>query len=398
MRQTIASTLSVLTLLGAPTVSHALSCAPRHFTLSEAYEAADSVIVGQVTNCRLPISKDPWANGGDDCSFTSLEVLKASVPARDYSGVASSSGCGLSLHVGRQYLLFLDSQNQPMQFSMPLSGDRVQPQLANRYLQIIRDYGDGVVPDLAEPWILDESGGGCSIRHTVKGNQISFSYPTADAPKRAIPDWTQDTIDGQTVYRSRVPTYKADMKSPSGFAEIVTYGNVPENADDSIKLSVSLAERSPGALRQATLSVGSKTWSLNRLEIILLLRGASTHKIVQYYGAGDVAEQILAAMIQPSDTVVSATVVESTKASETPTVAPPDQNMIGPSPSTGIFRGRASPETSSSKPPETLAGGAADTYLGRREPPEPVLRVESRSTQLSSVLPSFRACYGGDDQ
>jgi hypothetical protein len=122
MRHAIASIFSILTFFGAPTITHALSCASRHFTLSEAYEAADSIIVGLITECKEEVSSDPWANGGSDCSFSSIEVLKEPSPARDYSGVTSSSGCGLSLHVGGQYLLFLDSKNQPMHFSATLSG------------------------------------------------------------------------------------------------------------------------------------------------------------------------------------------------------------------------------------------------------------------------------------
>ena len=186
--------------------------------------------------------------------------------------------------------------------------------------------------------------------------------------------------------------------SPSGFAEVVRFGSVPENVGDSIMLKVILPERPPAPLRRATLSVGNRTWSLNRLEINLSLRGTATHKIIQYYGAGDVAEQILSAMTQPSDIVVTATVVASTVATEPPKVSPPDQDRIGPAPPAGIFRGRAVPESSSSRPLASSDVKAARTYAARRDPPEPVLRIESRSTQLSNVIQSFRACYAGDNQ
>lgn len=397
MRHKIALTLVILTFLGAPTVAPALSCAPRLFTLDEAYEAADSIIVGLITECKEETSSDPWANGGGDCSFTSLEVLKESVPARDYSGVASSSGCGLSLIVGGQYLLFLDSKNQPMRFSVLLSGNQYQAQVANRYLWIIRDFRNGTVNDLAEPWMFGESDGYCSLRHSVRGNQISFGRRTADAPQQPKANWTQETINGTTVNKTIVPSYTADSKMPAGNVEIVVFGDVPDDAGDALMLRVSLAERSPAPVRQAIFSVGNRTWSLNRMEMNLSLLGGSAHKVVEYYGAGDVAEQILSAMAQPSDIVVSATVVASDLASAPPEVSPPDQDTLILAPSKDVYFGQPAPETSSTRPSATPKARAGGSYGVQEEPPNSVLRVESRSTQLSSVIQSFRACYAKDE-
>lgn len=61
----IAAALAPLMLFGAPTISHALSCAARNFTLEEAYEEADSIIVGQITECGEEISNQPsWVVRG----------------------------------------------------------------------------------------------------------------------------------------------------------------------------------------------------------------------------------------------------------------------------------------------------------------------------------------------
>jgi hypothetical protein len=398
IRHTIVSILLVHSLLAVPTITHALSCASRHFTLSEAYGAADSIIVGLITECKEEISRDSWANGGDDCSFTSLEVLKESVPARDYSGVTSSSGCGLSLHVGGQYLLFLDSKNQPMHFSAPLSGDRYQVQFANRYLRIIRDFRNGVVNDLAEPWTYGEYEGQCSINHRIRGHQISFSRGSPGGPQHPIPDWTQESINGETVYKATVSMIDLDSKMPSGEAELVAFGNVPDFANDKLVFKVSLQERSPAPARQATLSVGDRTWSLNRMEMNLTLAGASTHKAVEYYAAGDVAERILSAMVQPSDIVVTATVVASNSAPTDAEVPPPDQPSFGVAPSKDDFLVQAAPGLSSTRPSAAPNVRAADSNRSQSKPPEPVLRVESRSTQLTSVIQSFRACYAGGEQ
>ena len=163
-------------------------------------------------------------------------------------------------------------------------------------------------------------------------------------------------------------------------------------------LSVSLAERSPAPVRQATLSVGDRTWSLNRMEMNLSLPGASAHKAVEYYGAGDVAEQILSAMAQPSDIVVFAAVVAANIDSDPPPeVPPPAQDSFVRAPSKGDYFGQALPEESSTKPAVTPSARVAGSYGAQKEPPQPVLRVESRSTQLLGVIQNFRACSAGDE-
>ena len=395
IQHAIASTLSVLVMLGTPTISHAMSCAPRQFTLSEAYEAADSIIVGLITECKNEVSTDAWANGGSDCSYSSMEVLKEATPARDYGGITSSSGCGLSLHVGGQYLLFLDSTNQPMHFSAPLSGNHHQTQLANQYLRIVRDFRDGRVNDLAEPWMYGEYMGQCSVYHSIRGNQISFYGRRPDAPQVPAPSWTQDSIDGQTVYRATVPFYDLDTKLPSGEGEIVAFGEVPDHNNDDLILRVGLWEKQPPPMRQATLSVGDKTWPLFRMETILSLSDVSKHKSVEYYAAGGVAKQILSAMLRPSDMVVSATIVATDSSYKVPEVTPPDQPSFGIASSKDDYFGPKAPEHSATKPSPAPKASAVNAYKAREEPPEPVLRVESRSTQLSSVIQMFEACYAG---
>lgn len=346
--------MAIAILFVSASSTHALSCAPGYRTLSDAYEAADSIVVALITECKKEVSSDPWASGGDDCSFISLEVLKDSVPARDYGGVASSSGCGLSLHIGSQYLLFLDSENRPMVASAPLGGDHYLSQQTGQYLRILRDFRNGRVNDLAEPWLYEEIGGYCSITQSIKGHQISFSRRMPNAPPEPKPEWVGEMIDGETVYRATVPVVDLANRIPVGDAEIVAYGDVPDYGN-ALLLSVSLQDKSPAPVRQASLSVGHRTWSLNRMETNLLLRaGASEHKTIEYWADGEVAEQMLAVMAQPSEVVVSATIVS-----------------------------------------RNADSGIHDVPLLQEEPLNPDLRLESRSTQLSGVIGRFRACYAG---
>ena len=200
MRCVPVSTISAVLLSALPINTYALSCAARIFTLSEAYEAADSIIVGLVTECEQEVSDDPWAHGGANCSFVSLEVLKESIPARDYRGVASSSGCGLSLHIGNQYLLFLDSENRPMHFSAGLISDDHAARLSNAYVRILRDYRNGVSDELSEPWVFAEFEDMCFLSHGVRGNQISFSHGKRGAEEQAKRNWARETVDGKTEH------------------------------------------------------------------------------------------------------------------------------------------------------------------------------------------------------
>lgn len=392
----IASAVSLLMFFGASAIANALTCAPAHFTLSEAYESADRIIVGLITECKEEVSRDAWVSGGSECSFTSLEILKESVPARDYNGVTSSAACGLSLQVGSQYLLFLNSRNQPMQFSAPLDGDQPMARRANDYLRMLRDFRNGAVGDLAEPWLFGKISGYCTAWHRVGGNTISFRRAAPGTPQQPMPDWTQETTGGKKVYRAIVPTYDVDSQSPSEEAEMVVFGEIPEYSNDALTLTVNLLETPPAPVREATLSAGDRTWSLIRMETDLSVLGRPVHKMVEYFAIGDVAEQVLSAMTRPSAIVVAATVVESTMDSALPGAPPPDEDFVEMAPSMDNGFGQVAPGLT--RRTATLNDRAARTYRTRKEPPATVLRVETRSTQLPNVIQSFRACYSGDEQ
>ncbi len=386
-RRVPASMISVAVLVLLPVNTYALSCQGRLFTLEEAYEAADSIIVGLVTGCEEEVSSDPWAHGGANCAFVSLEVLKESVPARDYRGVASSSGCGLSLQVGNQYLLFLDDENRPMDFSAGLISDDHLAQLSNSYVRILRDFRNGVGADLSEPWMFRELEGTCVLLHGVRGNQISFSRNKADAAEQIKQNWARETVDGKAVYRSTVDTV--------GAMEVVVTGDLPTYPDGAQMLSVSLPERSPVPLRNARLSVGTQSWSLYRVEAAMSISGLPATTTVDYKIGGEAAEQILSAMMEPSDIVVTATLattsdndtggpIEAHQAGDdSVNRAPVDDNYFGPVP----------PETNATAPEIVSVEGGVSPYPAQEEPPETVLRMETRSTHLANAIERYRACY-----
>lgn len=390
------SLMTMIIVLVSARSTHALSCKSEPFTLDEAYEAADSIIVALVTECQEQVSSDSWASGGDGCSFVSLEVLKHAVPARDYGGMVNSSGCGLSFNVGSQYLLFLDSENQPMYFSAPLAGDHYLIQQTSHYLRILRDFRNRHISDLAQPWLHYEYEGFCTIRQSVAGHQISFSRRMPDAPPEPKPDWIRETINGETVHRATVPLLYPETRLPAGDAQIVAFGDVPGYADDVLVLRVSLQDTSPSTVRQATLSVDDRTWLLNRMEILFFGAGASGHKSVDYWAAGETAEQILTAMAHPSRVVVSATIVPPRTASELLDGTLPNEPASEMPVSTNGYFGPAPPVSGSAGSAVQPSVRAADSYGGQEEPEEPVIRLDSRSTQLSREIETFRACYAAE--
>jgi hypothetical protein len=393
----LASTVAIGALLVLPMNARALSCAPRVFTLSEAYDAADSIIVGLVTECEEEVSREPWANGGSDCSFVSLDVLKESNSARDYRGVSSSSGCGLSLQVGKQYLLFLDNENRPMHYSASLNGEQYSTQLSNSYQRILRDFRDGVIRDLSEPWMFGEYEGACSLSHNVGGHRITIGRGAPDAEEQSALDWTSETVDGKTTYRGQTRAVGASSSSPLLDVEVVVVGDLPEYPIDTQMLTISFQEQAPAPVRRATISVGSKSWPLYRVEKLISISGMPDINRVSYQVGGEVSEQILSAMSKPSDVVVSAVLVNSphVDSESPPGVSQLDEGSVILAPQGDDYFSQVPPRSGSANPETTSSGAAIRAYGSRREPPEAVLRLETGSTQLPAVLKNYQACYEG---
>ena len=386
----VASTAAIVALLILPINARALSCAPRDFTLSEAYDAADSIIVGLVTECDEEVSREPWANGGSGCSFVSLDVLKESNSARDYRGVASSSGCGLALQVGKQYLLFLDNKNKPLHFSTSINGGQRPNRLSDSYQRILRDFRDGVIRDLSEPWWFGGNEGTCSLSHAVGGHRISFGRGTTDSQGPLANNWTREKVDGKAVYSGRTRAIGANSSSPLLDVEVVVAGDIPEYPADAQLLSIEFEEPTPAPVRQATITVGNKSWQLYRVEEFISISGIPPITRVGYKVGGEVSEQILSAMSKPSDIVVSAVLVESPAE-----ISQLDQGLVVQAPAGDDYFSPVLPESGSVKPEVASNGGAIRAYESRKELPVAVLSLETRSTQLPTVLEGYRACSEG---
>ena len=371
-------------LLMLPIAAGALSCAMPVHTLGEAYDAADSIIIGLVTECVEPVSSDPWANGGAGCSFDSLEVLKAANPARDYRGTADSHGCGLSLQVGNQYLLFLDEENRPLHYSAGLNGAAALAAMPREHVRILRQFRDGAISDLSDPWVFREDEATCTISHSVRGNALTFSKQKVGAPP-STSDYSRDMVDGKVVLKGKAVGSGESLQRPQPDVTIVMPADAPEIPFDALMLNVMLLEPAPVPERRTVLTIGSESWPLYLVETSISFGGDRAHRIVAYHASGEPAEEILSAMHEPSDVVVTATLV-----TPPPTEAEPSaQPAFGIAPGGDIVPAPATGATSSIYPsmPPTPAQPAR-----RRQQAEPVIRVETRSTQLPAAIKGFRAC------
>ena len=226
------------------------------------------------------------------------------------------------------------------------------------------------------------------------GHGMVFSRAKPGAQEPPTQDWASETVDGKTVYKSRVNSAGVNSGSPSREMDVVVTGNLPEYPFGVQMLSVWFQERSSVAERKATVSVGSQSWSLYRMESTFSFGGMSANTHVRHHVGGEMAEQILSAMSKPSDIVVSAVLVNSPEIdfesqSEASQV---EQGFVTQAPQ-GDYFSQFPPELSQTRPSISPNVGRARANQARREPAEPVLRLESRSTQLPVALESYQACY-----
>ena len=332
-----------------PIHAETLSCAPRLFTLSEAYEASDAIVVAMVSECAIADGRDTWTSGGDQCTFVTLEVIKDSTPNRDYSGVGNSSGCGLSYSVGGQYLLFLDRLNQPEYFSESMAGFAGTNLLLQKRIETLRNYRDGIIHELPEPWIFSKSSyGHCNLTHTISGNRIYFSYlPSSAVPAEGI-DVSQFKVDGrQTVSPDYLKSLQQELR---------------ENPDsplfDRLTMNIDLYEAQQQVVaRDVRIRVGNQSWQLVRHDIPIK-RPRYPRVLYKYVIDGDVAEEVLSALETRSDVVVKA-----------PREELPEQLIVDQE-------------------------GEDDVFAKLRRQAEPELGFETRSTGLAKSIADFRSCTG----
>lgn len=293
-------------------------------SLAESWERANGIVIAQVLGCAdgaLPV------NGvcpGSRHHFEAQEILKEASPRREFSGayprtppsgfrsvcIRQDSSLRPALpcfdprfELGASHLLFFDEEGE---INWALSGNlnatdsepRLMPSqspLLQAYVRILRDYRDGRINDLAEPWIFSDDGSSCRLQQRILTRQLAFSY---------IYDDTQfnsqfrlaEISDGLQRWVSRAP-----VDTPSGdfVQELVT----PEMQLGVVAFSVAFDRNLQTEANSARVAIGGQSWPLVTSNITVTMQGSAEAfvSIAQDLALGDAAQEIFDVLLSPVD-------------------------------------------------------------------------------------------------
>ncbi len=164
-------------------------------------------------------------------------------------------------------------------------------------------------------------------------------------------------------------------------------------------MTVQLLEQSPASPRDAAIRVGQRSWPLQRKDNSTKLddRTISLPTIYTYSVTGDVAEEILSALETPSNVLVTATLVTqsagSTATNDSASTSQDAATMHTDTVNSHVGIVVATNSTSEATTQEHQAG----IRRAYKRAPEPVLRFDTRSTNLARTIDDYRSCYTTND-
>jgi hypothetical protein len=293
-------------------------------TLAQSYEQSRGVFVAQVLGCADDAIRDNGKCEGNRYFFEAIEVLKEANPWIDFSGVYPREtsqtflrGCragiisegapcfGRGFTLGATYLIFL---NETGEIDWSISGDLTaidnepvpppsKSQILQAYLTILRDYRDGRIDDLAEPWFLIDSGDSCRLEHNVERQQISFSLSYDDSRFRREFK-KEDLGNGLQRWVKKTPE-----QAPMGLItqELV----IPEIQFGTLSFSARFREGMETMPDTAKISIGERSWSLRTSTLKVRNNGAVMVSVVQDMLQGDAAQEVFDAMLEPVEITVT---------------------------------------------------------------------------------------------
>lgn len=178
-----------------------------------------------------------------------------------------------------------------------LKGPYPQTREVQGKLEILRDYRDGKVSDLSDPWIFTDIGLSCELKQRVAGHEIAFRYPYAEQLGEYSYSIEFDN-DGNPSLTNPMPV---SLAFGQGMTREI---DGPEFVPRSLSFSVQFLYYLKTERDTATVSIGERMWSLQSLTTRLLRDGRelSSHSIDLAFG--ETAQQIFDAMLTPSDVTV----------------------------------------------------------------------------------------------
>lgn len=298
------ATTAVLALLISGPAT-ATTCAVTYSTLADDYAHAESIAVMQVNGC---------ANGGipqfgrcpdEQYQLAVIEILKDSVPPRAYGGDYTGGepmGCGMPLTLDNTYLLFLTGEGTfSHAASAALVSDSPMHTKTRERLRVLREYRDGKVGDLSDPWSFSDNGVSCSLSQAAGGRSLSFMYWYREGPAIAYSPEPEVDGNGNTRYRLNPrPDLGIEIEDLQQSSMKVEHNTLIFRVD--FRPDIRTVENT------GTVTVGNASWPLRSTRFVLKQAGRSIAQVAFEGTQGDAATEILAAMRRaPSDVVVSAT-------------------------------------------------------------------------------------------
>ena len=279
-----------LLLLVSPAAAFAMSCEPVSFTLQQAYDNSDAIVIAVASDCTSPDRKDEQTSGGARCSLATLEVLKPARSPRDYATIGQSAGCGLTFEVGRQYLLFLNESNELLPYSWAVENDRDPIGMVASYIEVLRDRREGHIDGLPEPWFFHGRDRSCVLFQHHGFERIVF-HTSSIAPQLKREDWQLEQMGSQWVYRRTVePGNEATGMQPR-FSTVSS--TMPNLTDQKHSLRVYLGDTRPAPDRLSVLSAGDTSWPLHQTRLRDYLGERMLSESVHYDAGEDIALAVL---------------------------------------------------------------------------------------------------------
>lgn len=282
------------------TPAAAWSCKGSSSTLAEDHAAAEAIVIGQVGG-GCPGDALPVRGRCPDERYhiDVLEVLKDSVPSRDFNGVYEGRElCEVILHPGRRYLLFITGDGTlDHGASGALKGKTARTWVMQEHVRILRDYRDGKIGDLSGPWRFVDTTVSCRIVHDVAARgtiSFGFQYAENEQPLRGLePSWD---ADGNVEYAQGPPL-------PDELRPEVRYEG-PEPRVGEVWFHADFPAAGRTMQDAATVRVGGKAWALQTAQETMVID--EMDPVVRRYeiALGDTATEILEAMRTPADVVV----------------------------------------------------------------------------------------------
>lgn len=182
----------------------ALACSCAGSDLQRQYQSSSNVFTAVVTGARFD------EDGNIEADFEVTEVFKGDIPFDRLRTTRSGTTCDTSIAVGPEYVFFMGDEGR---FGMCSGNKAIVPGRPTPWLDLLRAYKAGEIPDLSSPWKYRHYDGSCSLKTDFRSTEdaimsyLNLEYRHA-AP--ANPVWTIERLN-EVGYSSAVfmlPTRK----------------------------------------------------------------------------------------------------------------------------------------------------------------------------------------------